>query len=508
MSQSSLRARLLLTAAGLALLSSPALAQDASRLQAIEQQIRSLQGELTRLRRDAAAREAETRAAREEAARARTDAAAARQQAAAAPAPAPAPAADQVRITMPGGRPTFTSADGRFQASVGGQVQWDIGGAIRGAPGNPNNRGVPDINSFGQNLRRARLPFSFRFDDFTLNVTPDFGGSPDGTPTLYEANFNWNPIRPLTLTLGYFKPYITLYDSISSSDFLMLERPSIVEVARSISAGDSRSSFAVRWAQDRFFAAAALTGDAYGTNSTQTVRGQTGFVGRIAGRPYVTQDADLHLGVSGSYAFDIRRQSTGQTLQLRDRVELRIDQNRLIDTGSLPIDSAYVVGGEFGARWRNFLLMGEYYQIGLEQSQAGSTPRPDLTVDGGYVEASWVITGEKHGYSAANGAFSRPNPARPFSFAGGGPGAWELAARYSVMDLNDKVTRGRAQTATGGVFGGRQEVIGTSLSWYPTNYLRFVLNWDIVNVDRLNAAGTTQIGQRFHTLALRTQLAF
>ncbi|WP_149540846.1 OprO/OprP family phosphate-selective porin [Siccirubricoccus phaeus] len=502
------RAWLLLTAAGLALLSSPAFAQDAARLQSIEQQIRALQGELARLRRESAAREAETRAAREEAARARTDAAAARQQAATVPAPAPAPAADQVRLSMPGGRPTFTSADGRFQASIGGQVQWDVGGAIRGAPGTPNNRGVPDINSFGQNLRRARIPFTFRFDDVTLNVTPDFGGSPDGTPTLYEANFNWNPIRPLTLTLGYYKPYITLYDSVSSNDFLMLERPSIVEVARSISAGDSRSSLAVRWAQNRFFAAAALTGDAYGTNSSQTVRGQTGFVGRVAGRPVATPDVDVHLGVSGSYAFDIRRQSSGQTLQLRDRVEMRIDQNRLIDTGSLPADSAYVVGGEFGARWRNFLLMGEYYQIGVQQSDAGAAPRPDLTFEGGYVEASWVITGERHGYSTSNGAFSRPNPAQPFSFAGGGPGAWELAARYSVIDLNDKVSRGQPQSLTGGVFGGRQEVIGTSLSWYPTNYLRFVLNWDIVNVDRLNAAGTTQIGQRFHTLALRTQLAF
>lgn len=83
-----------------------------------------------------------------------------------------------------------------------------------------------------------------------------------------------------------------------------------------------------------------------------------------------------------------------------------------------------------------------------------------------------------------------------------------MAARYSVADLNDNVVRGRSQASTGGVYGGRQEVVGTSVSWYPNNYLRFVLNWNIVNVDRLNAAGTTQIGQRFHTIALRSQLAF
>jgi len=81
-------------------------------------------------------------------------------------------------------------------------------------------------------------------------------------------------------------------------------------------------------------------------------------------------------------------------------------------------------------------------------------------------------------------------------------------ARYSVTDLNDKVTRGRAQSLTGGVYGGRQEVVGMGLSWYPNSLLRFMLNWDIVNVDRLNPAGTTQIGQRFHQVALRTQLAF
>lgn len=33
-------------------------------------------------------------------------------------------------------------------------------------------------------------------------------------------------------------------------------------------------------------------------------------------------------------------------------------------------------------------------------------------------------------------------------------------------------------------------------------------HWNIVNVDRLNAAGTTQIGQRFHTIGLRSRLSF
>jgi phosphate-selective porin OprO/OprP len=159
-------------------------------------------------------------------------------------------------------------------------------------------------------------------------------------------------------------------------------------------------------------------------------------------------------------------------------------------------------------RWRNFMLQGEYQQINVEQSQANGALRPDLTFEGGYVEASWVMTGEPRRYSTSSAAFGRPNPRNPFSLKEGGWGAWELMARYSVADLNDKVTRGRAQAATGGVYGGRQEVVGLGLSWYPTSFLRFMLDWNIVNVDRLNAAGTQQIGDRFHTIGLRSQMAF
>lgn len=496
----------------LALGAPPARAQDAARMEAIERQIRSLQSELGKMRREMQSREAETRAAKRDAAEARGEAqqarAAAQRRLDTTPPPAQAaaaPAAEQVRLGFPSGRPTITSGDGRFQAFLGGQFQYDVGGAVQGSL-NPD---ATRLDSFGQNLRRGRLYFGFKYDDLQLNLTPDFGGSPDGTPSLYEANLNWSPLKPLTLTLGYFKPWFTLQDSMSSNDFLFLERPSIVEIARSIAASDGRSSLGGRWAADRYFISAYLTGDSYGADDmTQATSGQTGGVLRVAGRPWTDPDTDLHLGLSGSYSFDIRRTASGQSLQLRDRPELRIDRTRLIDTGALPADRAYAYGPEFGLRWRNFLLQGEYIRIGVDQAQSGTAPRPDLEFDGGYVEASWVITGEPRRYSTSGAAFARPVPAQPFSLDGGGWGAWEAMARWSVADLNDQVTRGRAQSATGGVHGGRQEVIGTGLSWYPNNHLRFMLNWDIVNVDRLNAAGTTQIGQRFHTIALRSQLAF
>jgi phosphate-selective porin OprO/OprP len=65
-----------------------------------------------------------------------------------------------------------------------------------------------------------------------------------------------------------------------------------------------------------------------------------------------------------------------------------------------------------------------------------------------------------------------------------------------------------SQALTGGVFGGKQQVYSLSLSWYPNDYLRFLLQFSHVDVDRLDATGTIQVGQEFQEIALRSQVAF
>src|SRR5207249_12311823 len=77
-----------------------------------------------------------------------------------------------------------------------------------------------------------------------------------------------------------------------------------------------------------------------------------------------------------------------------------------------------------------------------------------------------------------------------------------------VTNLNSNVTPGVSQTVTEGIYGGLQKIVGVNLSWYPKDWLRFYLQFQYVNVDKLNSAGTTQIGQQFETLAGRVQIAF
>jgi phosphate-selective porin OprO and OprP len=534
-----------LVALGVAVSPATADAQTASgvSIDQIEQQIKQLQSELKQLKSELGAAKQQVRQSRAEAAQSKQQAVQAQQavqqnaaaaassqyqagqsaaqavaaQAAAAAAAAVGPkeaAAPGVQVLFANGRPTISSSDGKMSFAIGTQIQMDTGGYFQSPY--PTTQ-FPNL-TYGANLRRARIFFVGQYGDFRLNVTPDFGGSPDGNTTsqyLYEANLNYVGVKPATFTVGYFKPYFSLYDSESSNDFLQMERPSIIEIARNVAAGDARQSFGAKFSWDQLFLSSYLTGNPYGANTGNNMGGsQIGYVGRLAGRPYYDKDWNFYVGMSGEYVLHPAINNSGtefvnqQTLTFQDRPELRIDNNRLISTGALSTDTANTYGGGVGASWRNFIVQGEYYRMNDSQLVAPNKPSPVLGFGGGYVEAGWVITGEPIRYNVGDAAFARPNPADPFVLGTGSIGAFELSTRYSATNLNSNVTPGIAQSVTGGVYGGNQQVVGLLLSWYPNNWARLYLQGQYTNVDRLNSAGTSQIGQHFFTLEGRWQVAF
>ena len=107
---------------------------------------------------------------------------------------------------------------------------------------------------------------------------------------------------------------------------------------------------------------------------------------------------------------------------------------------------------------------------------------------------------------ADKAAYGLPTPADPFTLDKGGIGAWELAGRYSVLDLNDDAGFFGFATPTGGVRGGRQSIWTAGINWYPNNAIRFLLNYEHTDVSRLNGSGV-DIGAKLDTVALRAQLS-
>jgi phosphate-selective porin OprO/OprP len=93
---------------------------------------------------------------------------------------------------------------------------------------------------------------------------------------------------------------------------------------------------------------------------------------------------------------------------------------------------------------------------------------------GWYVMASYFLTpGDARVYMASAGAFDKVKPAHPFLWGDEpGLGAWELAVRYSQLDLDD-----------GGFRGGQLDDVSAGLNWYLNTNVRVMLNYIYADLD-------------------------
>src|SRR5262249_2488145 len=117
--------------------------------------------------------------------------------------------------------------------------------------------------------------------------------------------------------------------------------------------------------------------------------------------------------------------------------------------------------------------------IGFKFNPALTSPQ-NYVFSGGYVQVAYTLTGENRAYDRRIGTLAREYLGKrgPFTNAwlvrgrngrlNGGLGAWEIAARYSYVNLNDGVGANRIQ---GGVLNGYT----LALNWYlnPNTTLNF-----------------------------------
>ena len=512
------------------------------RIDAIEHQIRDLQGELQRLKQELGdtkqklrASESETQRARAQAQQATAAAAQAQSQAqsaaraaAAAPPPvaaAPPPSGPHVAQTAdhPFG---IESADGRNSLYLTGRLHFDVGDYLNYQP-QSRAASVQDLNS-GVNARRARLGVTGKFmNDWTYTLIYDFGGSTDtgpggaGTTTggIQTALITYNGLNkgplPLAFDLGYMDTPFTLDEATSSNDIMFVERPSIQAIASNIFANDFRSALGVRSNNDRYWAGIYLTGPQSG--SVHTSGEQMGAFGRATYQVLSEPNYSLHIG--GDVGALLKPPAVGgvRTITLSDRPEDRVDPTSILSTGALgtaanPVNGAQVYGAELAGGWQNFFLQGEYYHVTVDRNGLNSND-----FDGGYIEGSWTITGEHRKYNAGNGAYRGIVPDHPFSpwDDNYGLGAFELAGRVSTVHLNDNAA---PPSVPNNVNGGKQTVYQVGLNWYPNAYMRFMFDYLHGSIDkRFSAAagggiaGTaigTPIGGTLDAVVLRSQFAF
>jgi phosphate-selective porin OprO/OprP len=459
-------------------------------------------------------------------------------------------------VSFVNGRPNFATADGNFTATLHGVMQFDNAIYDQKSPGSNatdfrrdgpalGTSGVESAHArdlkTGNLFRRARLGVDGTvYKDFDYRILLDFGGAGvENAGQIYETWVQYTGLKPVKFRIGAFSPSIGLDDQASTNSMPFLERAISSDIARGLGAGDTRTAAQIFANGDHWLASGAITGRTIGVVNTGTVAAtpqtfgdQLGFVGRIAATPLYGKDWLVHFGVHGSYVEHpadtagpaVNGATPAGTIAFSNTPELRVDGTKLINTGNIPAKSAHTVGAEFAAQKGPFLLQAEYENFGVDRSDG--IKNPDFY--GYYVSGTWMITGESRKYNTQTAAFDAPSVAHPFSLSGGGIGAFELAFRYSDMNLNFE--QGKAGTAVSSALnpsirGGEERNFTAGLNWYLNPVVRFMFDYAHVDVSRLSpgtAANNAsvwllptgsafygaQIGQHYDVFAVRSQVAF
>jgi phosphate-selective porin OprO/OprP len=471
------------------------------------------------------------------------------------------PATTSAIASIANGKPTIASQDGRFTATLHAVMQFDAADYFQASPGPLDTDfrrsgaalGTPNIDAAharnlknGDVFRRARIGIDgTAFGDWDYRFLFDFAGSGvENAGQVYETWVQYSGFKPFHMRVGAFSPSFGLDDQSSTNGMPFMERAASSDIARGLAAGDTRTAVQLWASGDRWLASGAVTGKSVGVINTgaasvtaQTFGDQLGFVGRVAGTPFKGSDWLVHVGVHGSYVVHPSDASgpgangvtplSSSVIGLSNTQELRVDGTKLINTGAIPAKHADTVGVEFAAQKQNVLLQGEYEHFDIARSDGQASPK----FSGYYVSGSWVLTGEARKYNTQTAAFDAPAVAHPFSLTNGGLGAWELAVRYSDMDLNfheGKAGSAVPTSANSVIRGGEEQNITAGLNWYLNPVVRFMLDYSHVKVDRLSPGATAnnalaltsagwqlpvghfgqQIGQTYDVISIRSQVAF
>lgn len=368
------------------------------------------------------------------------------------------------------GGPEWVAANGSTSMKLRGRLLSEYWGSMSSEDG-------VDYPS-GTLMRALRLGVEGRINHvLTYVAEADFGV---GQTVLNDAYLQYKGNGPFFLRAGNIKPEFSLENLTGVHQTTFMERAlpntfAISDETLAISAGTSGK----QWS----FGATAF-GD---TPATENIGDEGfGFASRLTFAPVNADRRVLHVGASA-----MRRQFSEDALvdfRIQQRPESRLFSARLVNTGPLDAEDLTVVGGELSAVIGSWSFQTEYLR-----ATTGLRDGTSADFDGGYAYASWFATGESRPYSASAGKFGRLKPNR--GFGEGGPGAIEIALRYSTVNLTD-----------GLIQGGEQDNYTLGLNWYFTAYSKMMLNW--VHFDVAGSEATRPLGSASHEgnlLGLRVQ---
>ncbi len=336
----------------------------------------------------------------------------------------------------------FATTGGDFKLRLGGRLQID------GALHDEDRSTLED----GSEVRRARIYLKgSMFDRWSFKAQADFS---DGDADLKDLYLRHTGRKGTEITIGNFKEPFAMEEQISSKHITFVERSLPIAAfapGRAVGLG-------IHHGNQHGGASVGLFGEAISGHNSFDDQG-FGIAARFTRSPFVGKSKVLHLGFATAY----REPRRGQRLRFDAAPESSVAGEELVRTRRLNDVQATVSYG-LEAAWRagSVSLQGEY--IGVEVNR--NDGKSDVSLSGWYTYLSWFPTADRRPYDAAEGVFGQVKPKHK-------GGAWELAVRFSTLDLDGP-----------GADGGQQDNITLATSWYPNTNLRLMLNYVMVDSTR------------------------
>ena len=342
--------------------------------------------------------------------------------------------------------------DGAFKLKIGGRVQndWAIlqpSGAIQSA----FDEGSTES---GGKIRRARLYVSGTlFENFVFKAQYDFAGAKVGIKDLYMGAKNL-PFFGSVL-IGHMKEPSSLDQLTSSNNVTFMERGAgaTLDAARNTGITMYPRFFDSRLGWD--------LGAYINSDSTANLFDfNTGYniATRIYGLPWWEEEGRkmFYAGVAATRQF-----RNDDTVSYSGRPNTSFGP-RLISTGDVATNGNNLINVSLANAIGPFTGQAEY-----THSFVDAATGPDLDFYSWFVEASWILTGEHRPFNRSKGAFSAIKPNSPVTLSeNSGWGAFQVAARYSRLDLN-----------SGSVQGGELSDTTLGINWYLNPALRWSFNY-------------------------------
>jgi len=301
--------------------------------------------------------------------------------------------------------------------------------------------------------RRWNYVASYEYKGFDQTSTADWNVTDMRVSTVLGPQLG-------TVTLGRMKePYV--YELVGDAANLPHNERLLSPFFRSRNVGvqlsnailDQRATWAVGWFNDWW-----VEGESWSSSGND-------FAGRLTALPVWGDDGAnyLHGAASSRYYGAVDDQ-----LRYRGKPASNVADD-YVDTGKVPGDHAWHTGLEALWNVRGYSLLAEYVRADLS-TRDGSNP----TLDGYYVTAGWVLTGEHRPYDRQAGYARRILPQ-------GRWGAVELIGRVGRVDLDD-----------GSVRGGTMDGWWAGVNWWANNRWKASVGYGTIDLDRFGIEGNTE----------------